>query len=134
MSFLKGAGDILGTISPALGAITGKGLGAGMMPMISPLGALLGLGKSGGGKSEEPAPNPMATGLGKLIGADGSRVSEIAGRIGGGMNQIASAGGAAPGYAAPQAPQELPNNHLQMLDPNVLRALIQRFGGRQGQI
>jgi hypothetical protein len=95
---------------------------------------LKGAGAAAAPVAQAAQSNPLATGLGRLFGTDGSRVSEIAGRIGGGMNQIASAGGAAPGYAAPQAPQgqELPNNHLQMLDPNVLRALIQRFGGRQG--
>jgi hypothetical protein len=69
--------------------------------------------------------NPAATGLGRLFGTDGARVSSIADRIGAGMNQIATAGGAQPGYAAPQ--QAMPNNHFQMLDQDVLRALVERF-------
>jgi hypothetical protein len=39
--------------------------------------------------------------LGNLIGADPSRISSIANSIGTGMNGIAAAGGAAPGYNAP---------------------------------
>jgi len=65
----------------------------------------------------------MAGGLARLLGTDGSRVSSITDRIGMGMNQVASAGGAHPGYAARQ---QLPN-HLQMLNPEALQAIIQRF-------
>lgn len=141
MSFLKGnVGDILGTISPGLGALTGKGLGAGMMPMISPLGALLGLGKSGGGGdgAEQPAPPPpngAARGLGNLIGVDPARISSIAGDVGRASNSIAQSGGAAGGYAAPELP-DVSNvrNHLQLLDPSTLQALIRHFSGKPGQI
>lgn len=69
--------------------------------------------------------NPMATGLGRLIGADPSRVSTIADRIGTGMNMIAAGGGATAGYDGSAAPQ--PNNYLQLLDPSVLQALVARF-------
>lgn len=47
------------------------------------------------------------------------------------MNQVAAAGGAQPGYAAaPQAAapeQGDPNNHLQLMDPKILQALVARF-------
>lgn len=78
--------------------------------------------------------NPMANGLGHLFGTDGAHVSDIASRIGTGANQIAIGGGAQPGYAgpAPVAQQAAPatddpNNHLQMLDQDVLRAVLARF-------
>ena len=80
--------------------------------------------------------NPMANGLGRVFGTSGSHISDIASRIGTGANQIAVGGGAQPGYAGPapgqipqtsEAPQEMPNNHMQMLDQDVLRAIIQRF-------
>lgn len=82
-----------------------------------------GAGEAVGATTAAPA-NPMANGLGRLFGTDGGHVGEIAKRIGTGANQIAAAGGAQPGYAAPE-PQV--NNHLQALDPEVLRALIQHF-------
>lgn len=82
-----------------------------------------------------PAPsNPMANGLGHLFGTDEARVSRIADRIGNGMNMIAAGGGAQPGYARPAgyaqpeaAPQGEVTNHLQLLDPDVLKALVARF-------
>lgn len=83
-----------------------------------------GAGEAAGAATAAPAANPMASGLGRLFGTDGGHVSDIAARIGTGANQIAAAGGAQPGYAAPE-PQV--NNHLQTLDPEVLRALIQHF-------
>jgi hypothetical protein len=94
--------------------------GCAAMSFLKPLGA-------------ETAPaNPAAAGVGNLFGTDGAHISSIADRIGTGMNQIATAGGAQPGYAAqanpttaqPAAP---PPNHLQMLDPSVLQSLIQQF-------
>jgi hypothetical protein len=68
--------------------------------------------------------NPLANGVGRLFGTDGAHVSALADRIGLGMNQIAAAGGAQPGYAAQQQPV---NNHLQMLDQDMLREILQRF-------
>lgn len=80
------------------------------------------------------AANGAASGLGRLIGTDPSRISSIADRIGTGMNGIAAAGGAAPGYGAPAHPAQQqaggePNNYMQLLDPNVMRAIIAKFGG-----
>lgn len=130
MGFLKDlAGPLAGgAINPA------SGLGMAGGPM-SGLGLLKLLGGGGGGGEEAvpaaaPAPNGMAKGLGNLIGADPSRVADIAGSIGKGMNGIAAAGGAQGGY---QGVPELPavNNHMQLLDPKVLQALIQHFGARQ---
>lgn len=68
------------------------------------------------------APNAAASGLGHLFGADPSRVSSIADRIGTGMNQIAAAGGAMPGYQGPQV-----NNVMQMLDTNTLQGILDHF-------
>lgn len=76
------------------------------------------------------APNAAATGLGKLIGADPTRIASIAHNIGGGMNQIAAAGGGQGAYQDPGLPPV--QNHLQLLDPAVLQALIQHFGGGGG--
>lgn len=73
------------------------------------------------------AANPMASGLGHLFNTDPSRVSAIADRIGRGMNLIAAGGGAQPGYAPPEPSQDVTANHLQLLDPSVLQALVQRF-------
>jgi hypothetical protein len=78
--------------------------------------------------------NAAASGLGQMVGADPSRISQIAGQIGRGMNGIAQAGGAAPGYAAdPSAPPAAApvDNHLQLLDPNIIQQLIQKFGHQQ---
>lgn len=69
--------------------------------------------------------NGAATGLGRLLDVDPSRISRIAGGIGNVANGIANAGGAMPGYAAPQPV----NNYMQLLDPNVLRAIYAKFGG-----
>lgn len=81
----------------------------------------------GGAAGAMPQANAAATGLGHLFGADPSRISEIAGRIGKGMNAVATAGGATPGYQAEAAPVD---NHLQLLDPAMLQRIIQQFGGR----
>lgn len=75
--------------------------------------------------------------LGNLVGADPSRISSIANRIGTGMNGIAAAGGAAPGYSAPgHAPIPAAggaapvDNHMQLLDQDVIQQIIQQFAGR----
>jgi hypothetical protein len=70
---------------------------------------------------------PAASGLGHLIGVDPGRVASIAGNIGKGMNQIATAGGASPAYQDPGVPAV--QNHFQLLDDNVLRAIIDHFSG-----
>ena len=69
-------------------------------------------------------PNPISTGFGHMIGADPSRVAMIANRIGTAANGIAAGGGAPAGYDGSAAPI---NNHLQMLDPNVLQAILAKF-------
>jgi hypothetical protein len=88
---------------------------------------LNGMGAAGGASG-------AASGLGHLIGADPSRISSIANSIGTGMNGIAAAGGAAPGYAAPghsAAPSAAaPDNHMQLLDQDVIQQIIQQFAGR----
>lgn len=70
-----------------------------------------------------------ANGLGRLIDVDPSRIDRIAGGIGKAANGIAAAGGATPGYVPQQAPQQPVNNYMQLLDPNVLRAIYAKFGG-----
>lgn len=100
-------------------------------------GAAAGAGAAGALGAAAPAAaavNPMAGGLAKLLGTDGANVTGIADKIGGGMNQIAAAGGAQPGYQAPPVGgvqpgpmQPDPNNHLQLLDDDVLQGLIARF-------
>lgn len=87
-------------------------------------GALGGLGAA--------APTAGAMGLGKLLGADPSRIGQIAGGIGKAANGIATAGGATPGYDAPQLQPTGPDNHMQLLDNAVLQRLIQQFGGQPG--
>lgn len=62
------------------------------------------------------------TGLGSSLGFNPGDVKAF----GTAMNGIASAGGATPGYASQQAPDV--NNHLQLLDPDVLKAIIAKFG------
>lgn len=117
MSFLT---NLMGGAGGAAGSL-GGGAAAGVA------------GAMGGG-------NPMANGLGQMFGSSGSHVSDIANRIGMGSNQVAAAGGAQPGYQPPpsyQPPADKsvttgtmppdPNNHLQLLDPQVLHALIQKF-------
>lgn len=83
------------------------------------------------------APNAAATGLGRLINVSPERISKIAGGVGQGANQIAGAGGAQGGYEAPQMPQ-LPavNNHMQLLNPEILQQLMRHFSGNSamGQI
>lgn len=74
------------------------------------------------------AANPMSTGLGHLFGADPSRVSMIADRVGNAANGIATAGGADQGYGGQAAPM---NNVLQQLDPTVMRAIMAKFGPAQ---
>ncbi len=113
MSFLSGLGGLGGQIGAGLSA-TGLGGAAGA--------------------AAGPA-NWAASGLGKLIGVDPAKISSIANSIGGGMNQIAQGGGAAPSYAAPELPAPAVNNHMQLLDPRILQALVQHFsGGGQGAI
>lgn len=90
------------------------------MSFLSGLGGL-------GAAASAAAPNIAAQGLGHLIGVDPSRVASLASSIGKGMNQVAAAGG-----AGSEAPPLAPQNHLQLLDPAVLQALIQRFGGGGG--
>jgi hypothetical protein len=68
--------------------------------------------------------NPVSTGFGHMIGADPSRVSMIADRIGKAANGIAAGGGATAGYDGSAA---LINNHLQMLDPDTLQRIIAQF-------
>lgn len=69
-----------------------------------------------------------ATGLGHLLGADPSRISSIASSIGTGMNGIAAAGGATPGYAGQQPAQ--PNNFMQLSNPEWLRTIMAQMGGQ----
>lgn len=121
MSFLK-------ALSPAamVASNPGKALdiagSSGLFPGLS-------LGKAlFGGHHDAPAPSAAATGLGHVIGADPTRISSIASNIGQGMNGIAAAGGASPGYSAPEAPSV--DNHMQLLDPGTIQQLIQQFGGR----
>lgn len=144
MSFLSGLGGgmasglagglsaIGGGGNPLAGAMGGlSGIAGNPMSGIGILKSLFG-GGGGGGESEAAKPNAAASGLGKLIGVDPAKISSIASSIGGGMNQIAQAGGAQAGYAAP--PQaELPaiNNHMQMMDPKILQALVQYFQGQR---
>ena len=143
MSFLKGlAGPLAGGLGGAITPASGLGMVGGPMSGLGALKALFG-GKGKDGSAPPPVqdviptpaappPNAAASGLGRLIGADPARISSIAGNIGRGMNQIASAGGAQEGYAAPELPAV--NNHMQLLDPKVLQALVQYFGqGRQVQ-
>jgi hypothetical protein len=66
--------------------------------------------------------NAAASGLGRLMDVDPSRISQIAQSIGGVANGFANAGGATPGYAAPEV-----NNHMQLLDPEVLRSIMAKF-------
>lgn len=84
----------------------------------------MGFLRSQAGSSGTFNPNPISTGFGHMIGADPSRVSMIANRIGTGMNSIAAAGGATPSYDGSAAPI---NNHLQMLDPDTLRKILAQF-------
>lgn len=134
MSFLKSlAGPLAGgAINPA----SGLGMAGGPLSGIGALAALI--GNKGGGEGGAsptvqdviptgPKPNAAATGLGKIIGVDGAKISSIADSVGKGMNQIAAGGGAPEGYAAPQLPAV--NNHMQLLDPNILQALVRHFSG-----
>ncbi len=145
MSFLTSLGGAGGALGGLLGGGGGGGGLGGMVggPMsgIGMLGKLFGGGGGGGdgapaAPEAAPAPqqvNPMASGLGKMIGAEGGQVSNFADKLGGGMNQIAAAGGATPGYAPPAVggpqtgPMPAPNNHLQLLDDDVLQSLVARF-------
>ena len=72
------------------------------------------------------APNGAAMGLGHLLGADPSRISSIADRVGQVSNRIAGMGGAEQGYQPMQM-----NNIMQKLDPAVLQALIEQFQSSQ---
>lgn len=68
----------------------------------------------------------LAGGVGHLFGTDGAHVSSLADRIGKGANMIASGGGATAGYDGSAAAPQI-DNHLQMLDPNILQSIIARF-------
>lgn len=139
MSFLKGlGGPLAGGLGGAITPASGLGMAGGPMSGLGLLEMLFGgKDKGGGGESATPpavaaptapaAPpaNAAATGLGRLIGADPARISSIARSVGGGMNQIAAAGGAQEGYAAPELPAV--NNHMQLMDPKILQALVQYF-------
>lgn len=130
MSFLAGlGGPLAGALGGAITPASGLGMAGGPMSGIGILSKLFG---GGGGGDASPQPNAAASGLGKLIGVDGAKISSIADSIGKGMNKIAAAGGAQTGYAAPEAPQ-LPavNNHMQLLDPKILQELVRYFSGQQ---
>lgn len=71
-------------------------------------------------------PSALSSGFGYMIGADPSRVSMIADRIGKAANGIAAGGGASAGYDGSAAAPQI-DNHLQMLDPNILQSIIARF-------
>lgn len=139
MSFLAGmGGPLAGALGGAINPTSGLGMAGGPMSGLGALSALFG-NKGGGGSPAPtaPQPNAAATGLGKLIGVDGAKISSIADSVGKGMNMIAQGGGAQAGYAAPEAPQ-LPavNNHMQLLDPKILQELVRYFSGNNagGQI
>ena len=85
------------------------------------------LNNPGSGAMAASQANGAATGLGHMFGADPSRISMIADRIGKASNGIASAGGADQGYDGTAAP----NNYLQTLDPTVMRAIMAKFGPAQ---
>lgn len=71
-------------------------------------------------------PSAISSGFGHMIGADPSRVSMIADRIGKAANGIATSTGVSADYnGSARAPQI--DNHLQMLDPNILQSIIARF-------
>lgn len=114
MSFLSGLGGPLagGAISP----MSGLGQVGGPMSGIGLLGKLFGGGGDGG---EGPAAQP-----------EPEKASFVS-RLGNGMNQIAAAGGAQPGYSeipgptGPEVPR--PANHLQLLDNDVLQSLLKQF-------
>ena len=138
MSFLAGmGGPLAGALGGAISPASGLGMAGGPLSGLGALGALFG---KGGGEAAAPAAAPAApqanaaaTGLGKLIGVDPGKISSIADSVGKGMNMIAQGGGAQGGYAAPELQQPAVNNHLQLLDPKVLQALVQYFSGRQAQ-
>lgn len=73
-------------------------------------------------------PNGAAKMLGGILHASPTGVMGIADRIGHAANGVAQAGGADPGY---DGGADAPNNFLQNLDPNVLRALQAKFGPAQ---
>lgn len=129
MSFLKPllGGPLAGAAGGAITPVSGLGMAGGPLSGLGALKTLLGGG--GEGAAPTPKPNAAATGLGKLLGVDGAKISSIANSVGKGMNQIAEAGGANAAYQAPELPAVSANNYLQSLDPAVLRALLQQFGG-----
>lgn len=99
------------------------------MSFLSNLGAGLGAAGAAGG---------AAGGLGHLLGADPSRISSIADRIGTASNLIAQGGGAAPAYQAPQHAAAPPagapgaggfGNVMQFLTPDSLEHIRSLFGG-----
>lgn len=130
MSFLAGlGGPLAGALGGAITPVSGLGMAGGPLSGLGALGALFGKGGGGGEAAATPQPNAAATGLGKLIGVDAAKISSIADSIGKGMNQIAQGGGASAGYAAPEIPAARPANHLQLLDPSIIQALLRQFGG-----
>lgn len=80
-------------------------------------------------------PNDAAAGLGRMIDVDPSRISRIANGIGNAANGIAAAGGAPAGYNAATGPMgslppqisQMLQNHLQMLNPEILQRILARF-------
>jgi hypothetical protein len=71
-------------------------------------------------------PSGAAQGLGHLLNISPLGVSRFADTVGKISNGIAGAGGASAGYDAPAAP----DNHMQLLDQDVIQQLVQQFGGR----
>jgi hypothetical protein len=69
-------------------------------------------------------PNKAAEGLGHLLNVSPLGISNFANTVGNVANGIANAGGAPAGYDGSAAPI---NNHLQMLDPEVLRTIMAKF-------
>lgn len=70
-------------------------------------------------------PNGAAQGVGHLLNVSPLGVSRFADTVGKVANGIAAGGGAAAGYDGSAGPQI--DNHLQMLDPAVLRSIIAQF-------
>lgn len=132
MSFLKPllGGPAAGALGGAITPVSGIGMAGGPLSGLGALKALFGGDGGSAPAPKQPEANAAATGLGKLIGVEGGRVSEVADRIGKGMNQIAQGGGALPSYSAPELPAAPPvNNQLQLLNNDFIQALLRQFGG-----
>lgn len=107
MSFLKdiGKSGLFG-----LGGMAAAG-GGGLKDLASSgLFGLGGMALSGGFGHDTPGPSKLD-------------------KIGGALNMVAQAGGAAPGYQA--HPAAAPVNHFQMMDDDYVRNLIQNMGADQ---